>query len=1005
MNNIDMGDGTLFIENASLEVHDSDLSKMVIFMSGPSNTSKCFRKAELNIVNSIVGHIDAEYCHFDGDNATITDVCWYPADYLLALRNSKATMSASTFKINNCEDGNNKRCVYAAASDIIFANSEFIGISLINVQQSNVLITNCTLAKYTSEHDSIISAREFSNVSVTNSKFEHNRCLSVIFMQFDSNLRIENSTFLHNNGDYGAAVVVSENSTLLVIESHFEGNHGMAGGAIYAVLCIKIQVIGCVFYKNMAHDYQIEIGDEAIRTPQFGGAIAVNNNLEVLIDLSNFTSNNASNVGGAIAGYDKGHIRISSCQFFNNVALRGGAMWFKKSVKVEIVDAMFAHNAAVDKSETMQKNGFDLCGGAIAADDNVTVDVERSQFVGNSASYIGGALCFIDNIFIRSMQNEFVNNTSTFGGAVSLQEKASAVFLASAFKNNEAEIKSKVIKKDYEGKGGAINVRKSNITIEDCVFSGNKGYQGGALFLWWDVHLILRNTSFLYNEVYKNPSVSDKPFRIRNLSGVVAGALYVTNSTSTVTMYDTLFHGNKAMEQGGSIYADSGARIIIYSTVFEDNLSHDDGGGVYLISDVEALIFNSTFINNTAIAINMSNVLQPVQPSSQKTGGAIKVVGNSTLKVESSIFVSNKAHEGGGLYVRNAKNINVTKCAFQMNIASEAAAIFGIQSGSTITHSSFSKNRAFTSVITSWPGKKLVLKYNVFADNHGAYVMDVVSDDTTIYMHYCTFENNIVHHSTFQVMGRNRELLRGSASPNSVNVSIKESTFINNSNAHAGGSVEIDVMYSHLHVKNSYFIGNSAEENGGAIITYGAKIITIVNSFFQNNTSGNYGGAVQVNSERINDTTLIIEGCDFVDNHAAVGDALAINNCTDIVIDSCSFISTAEYIDCACGDDPRCPCATTLFVDIVSLRMAFVTFSTNNILNVIFKKTTMASEVPHLTTTFMTLESIFGNSNATITSTDIDFLSKAKSLELIIFDKSGEFDFVHEEMTYSSGKF
>jgi predicted outer membrane repeat protein len=91
-------------------------------------------------------------------------------------------------------------------------------------------------------------------------------------------------------------------------------------------------------------------------------------------------------------------------------------------------------------------------------------------------------------------------------------------------------------------------------------------------------------------------------------------------------------------------------------------------------------------------------------------------------------------------------------------------------------------------------------------------------------------------------------------------------------------------------IKNCIFEWNSANSEGGAILCLNADSPRITDCDFLHNEGGS-GGAI--NCYR---STAIIEGCEFIDNHAVtMGGAIMLNECTTPQITGCSFEdNTAE---------------------------------------------------------------------------------------------------------------
>jgi predicted outer membrane repeat protein len=154
------------------------------------------------------------------------------------------------------------------------------------------------------------------------------------------------------------------------------------------------------------------------------------------------------------------------------------------------------------------------------------------------------------------------------------------------------------------GSGGAVFDKTSNLTVNNCSFSGNSnsGGAGGAIA---DAggNLTVNNCTFSGNTANANGNTP-------GIGGAIAA--YPMNTSASTTAYPTVsinnstFSGNTATN-GGAIY-DSGMNInakkpqmAISGCSFSEN-SATNGGAVYLdpSNSENVTISNSSFVNNTA---------------------------------------------------------------------------------------------------------------------------------------------------------------------------------------------------------------------------------------------------------------------------------------------------------------------------------------------------------------------------------------------------------------------
>ncbi|MFZ1219718.1 MAG: hypothetical protein WAO00_10520, partial [Chthoniobacterales bacterium] len=180
--------------------------------------------------------------------------------------------------------------------------------------------------------------------------------------------------------------------------------------------------------------------------------------------------------------------------------------------------------------------------------------------------------------------------------------------------------------------GGAIYFDGLELTIDNCVISGNSAGSGGAVYVSY--HGGFSPTLVLTNSV------------ISGNSAISGGGLYITFITGSIsarpgrlTMTNSTVSGNVATHLGGGLYNLGGASIT-RSTISGNDATMDaagGGGGIYNANGLS--VSNSTISGNSA-----------------SLGGGIKNVradffflpGFSTIT--SCTISDNSATQGGGIY-------------------------------------------------------------------------------------------------------------------------------------------------------------------------------------------------------------------------------------------------------------------------------------------------------------------------------------------------------------------
>lgn len=225
--------------------------------------------------------------------------------------------------------------------------------------------------------------------------------------------------------------------------------------------------------------------------------------------------------------------------------------------------------------------------------------------------------------------------------------------------------------------GGGINFHGRELTIANCVVSGNSAEYGGGVF---------------GSSGPGSPRVSITNSVISGNNAAFGGGIYIhfiagsyTLQPGRLAMTNSTISGNVATSLGGGLY-NRGDSAITNSTI-SGNLATLDaaggGGGIYNERNIG--IINSTISGNSA-----------------SLGGGIKNVGYEFLffpgasTITSSTISGNSANEGGGIYSfsfggqksRNsiiARNSSTNGPDMKGNLTSQGFNLLGNNSGATIS--------------------------------------------------------------------------------------------------------------------------------------------------------------------------------------------------------------------------------------------------------------------------------------------------------------------------------
>lgn len=221
----------------------------------------------------------------------------------------------------------------------------------------------------------------------------------------------------------------------------------------------------------------------------------------------------------------------------------------------------------------------------------------------------------------------FSGNSANYGGGMYNTWYSDPTLTNCAFSDNSAL-----------ADGGGMYNEGSSPTLGNVTFSGNSADYGGGTYNAEDSDPTLINCRFsdnsadwggggMYNDRYSDPSLTDCRFS-DNSAYYGGGGMY--NSGSSPTLTDCRFNGNSALGNGGGMYNDD-SRPRLANCTFSDN-SADFGGAMF------NLYSQPTLANCT------------VSGSSAAWGGGGMLNAESQPILANCTFSSNSAYYGGGMY-------------------------------------------------------------------------------------------------------------------------------------------------------------------------------------------------------------------------------------------------------------------------------------------------------------------------------------------------------------------
>ena len=668
-------------------------------------------------------------------------------------------------------------------------------------------------------------------------------------------LNIYNANLINGNADIGGAIY--NTGSVYAFNTAFKDNTAATmGGAVFNKGTLTIQK--CIVDNN-------DITKRTSSASEDYGGAAIYNWYDSTLFIKNSTiSNNLKNykngdyVVGAVTSLGKTKISENS-YFVNNSGRWGGAITTsgsslpgKKVNELSISDSTFSKNgglygagifiegseftitSCVFDSNTASGKGNmtpnDNNGAAIEVtntDKAITGTISKTKFTNNKAQY-GGAIDICAGT-IKIINSKFINNSADVeGGAIDINAangNPKVTISSSNFINNSAPVGGAICNVhdltvkgstfidntpntifNWAGAGGNLNLNIKTFTdLQNAI-----GLVTGTLTLNQNVAMTAKEAANFVNGVVinKNIAIDGKGHTIdaKNL-----GRIFSIGEGFTVTLTNATLINGKA-DKGGAIY--NNGSLTLSDVKLSDNAADSYGGAVFnnghlVVSDS---VFDSNDIVNRGSAsvdyggaaiynwydgvltVSGSNFTNNIKnyKNGDRLVGAIATIGDATIS--DSYFVNNAGRWGGAITTSGAliagddvNTLTVSGSTFKENGGLYGAGIFVAGSDFTVSDCVFDKNSAF--------GKGDMTPNN----NNGAAIVvtDTGKDITGI---------------------------------------ITDSNFTNNK-AHFSGAV--DICEGKITIKNSIFVNNSADVEGGAIDIGSAinnPVVTIEDSKFVNNT-------------------------------------------------------------------------------------------------------------------------------------------------------------------------
>lgn len=299
--------------------------------------------------------------------------------------------------------------------------------------------------------------------------------------------------------------------------------------------------------------------------------------------------------------------------------------------------------------------------------------------------------------------------------------------------------------------------------------------------------------------------------------------------------------------------------LIISNSNFINNTANESGGAIYnYIGNV--IVSDSNFINNHAV----------------NSSGAIYNTGN--LTVINSNFINNTAQYAGALYNNgnisyyyNNSKMNIINSSFIGNsVNSYGGVIYNYWGIINIDKSIFTNSKTMINSGVIYNSGDLFITNSIFSNNYSPYggvIYDYGND--TIYNSYVEIKN-------CDFINNNAKEFGGALYNFRSVIKLSDSYFYKNTAGNNSGAIENS---GNLTVTNTIFANNSAY-HGGAVYNYLNSSypyytvdMSIINCSFINNSAVSYGGAIE------NDwANLTVTSSTFLNNIAKSQKGNSIHN-------------------------------------------------------------------------------------------------------------------------------
>ena len=640
---------------------------------------------------------------------------------------------------------------------------------------------------------------------------------------------------LNSEKNNGHVIEVFGGSTLIIKDSSatanaagtgkITGGYSARGGGIYVNKNAALKIESGTITGNeadvdgggiyLAGDLEMTGGtitdNEADDT---GGGIYVSADGKFDLQNAKITDNDAFNTGGAIRMHLREDSTINNCTISGNKAVTdigGGISMDAKDKTLTITDSHIDNNNSADD------------GGGIYLH-NGTVVMTGGTVSRNFSSCDSGGVKVTKN-------TTFTATNVTFNGNTADSEEGGAIknFGTTALKNCN-------ITNNSAGKQGggvfndATDGSAGKLTVEDCKIAGNSASKGGGIYT--DGTLTLKGTNTI-----GATSINIVSYGV-NKAKNEGGGIYIDSGAVTTNLQDSLIMTGNTGSKGGDLYIKSDDKLTLIGSIGNTNIGVIDMGTPGIFTKNYGSHYDVSFEPNTFFGTAAGSI--PVEWSENHDEAQLHSAW-PTLQEE----INTKAETGGtvtltksytagsndlNLYIPEDKTVTIDLNGYTLNrnLSSNPSVGVGI----------VDKLSSIGSVIVVEEDAALTIRDSSYAKT------GTIKGNKATYYGGGIYSRGTLTMTGGTVSGNSSSNFGGGIYIFSGSVSLSNATVTDNDADSSGGGLYM-APNQDASISNCSITKNSTEDNGGGVYFNAKnKTLTITDTSIDNNSSVDDGGGI-----------------------------------------------------------------------------------------------------------------------------------------------------------------